>query len=63
MEVKKILCPIKGKTTNDVCTALNAVVPAIETEFGKIDLNTIDIKPDGDNLVLTVSTITEEHPG
>ena len=45
MEVKKILCPIKGKTTNDVCAALNVVVPAIEAEFGKIDLNTIDIKP------------------
>ena len=52
--ITRVLCPIKGSTTDDVCQALNKVVPELERTHGTIDPGSIEINPDGDVLVLTV---------
>lgn len=52
--ITRVLCPIKGSTTNDVCKALNKVVPELERTHGTIDTESIEIHPEGDALVLTV---------
>ena len=52
--IKRVLCPIKGSTTDDVCKALNRVIPELERIHGTIDTDSIEIHPDGDALVLTV---------
>lgn len=54
IKIKRVLCPIKGSTTDDVCAALNKVVPELERTHGTIDPESITINPDGDALVLTV---------
>lgn len=35
--IKRVPCPIKGSATDDVCKALNKVVPDIEQTHGTID--------------------------
>ena len=52
--ITRVLCPIKGSTTDDVCKALNSVVPELERTHRTIDPESIEIQPDGDVLVLTV---------
>lgn len=52
--ITRVLCPIKGSTTDDVCQALNKVVPELERTHGTIDPDSIEIQPDGDVLVLSV---------
>lgn len=60
--ISHILCPIYGSTTDDVCQALNKVVPELERIHGAIDRESINIQADGDALVLYVSTQGERHP-
>lgn len=54
IKIKRVLCPINGSTTDDVCQALNKVVPELERIHGTIDPASIEIQPDGDVLVLSV---------
>lgn len=60
--ITRVLCPIKGSTTDDVCQALNKVVLDLERTHGTIDPESIEIQPDGDALVLTVRVPTDNRP-
>lgn len=59
IKITRVLCPIKGSTTDDVCQALNRVMPELERTHGAIDTDSIEIHPDGDALVLTVRVQTD----
>ena len=52
--ITRVLCPIKGSTTDDVCAALNKIVPELEQTHGTIDPESIEIHPESDALVLSV---------
>lgn len=55
-KIKKTLCQIAGSTTNDVCAALNRVIPSIEEKYGTIDKNSIEIHQEREKLVLYAYT-------
>lgn len=52
--IKRVLCPINGSTTDDVCKALNKIVPELERTHGTINPESITIHPESDVLVLSV---------
>ena len=60
--ITRVLCPISRSTTDEVCQALNKVVPEIERTHGTIDLDSIEMHHDGDVLVLAVCVPSEERP-